>query len=1302
MSITPQYSRQSVGNFIDYLNRQYGLEIPNPKICSPQALENQNSLRWRVYKGTKRLFYQRRVGLERLVYGFGEWVEGQDRPVGPTARPARSKRQHSEEPGLLEDEEKEKRLRYLLNLIEDEIWEVDGGTVRGKRISGNSTERSAPSVSPKERRLIQIGGDDDEDEFHTAPNSPTKAARPVQSPGLDLDKLELTRQDGEDDEAVRELGAMRPPPSSFVERLTAVQTAARRDPIKRYDAVSSAIHEDLNTSFMTTTTTASSVFTSRYDRSFDTTVTDITEPLTTQTTYTDSVVDWMERTVDADLSDQQMAGVYGQGERDAIFKDLVQSLLQDGPFSYKQTLGGKVPLRFRYELERIGRAWNVPLSEMFRGDHDPFGTQDSFWEWIRNDHTQRHGQDVPERSPARAWDAAVDTFKTERASEVVIMSGKLDWCLQSEPGILKLNLMPLKTDKTCRFHRRFGSDRFLTLTLLAPALPPKHLRYLDHPSVLRESIAYWLTQHDHHCLGRTWRPFYVEQGKSKTKERKDPYFHVELFAIDGIDFIHRPLHMRQPIAPPNQKGDAHTPMSVEDLLEWHMPSSENGDQSNCKLFQRISLGLSKTCASVALQPSQVLRLRDDPSRKLQMNDGCALMSRGLANAICDNLGITGPTPSAFQGRIAGAKGLWMVDRHQSSIRSFCQVDIGHANGIWIQISDTQLKIFPHPQDWADDYDPEKLVFEVVKWSKPLNPVNLNIQLLVILAHRSNCRNYIAELTRKSIRDPYDKLAEVLERDSNVACRALLQELKPCGGNLANKARQLDQWVANDAEFIMHMCEAGFSPQSFYPLRKRIRYFLNEILERYIEDLHILVPLSTYAFCIADPYGVLQPDEIHFGFSKNWKDPSGTFEDNILEGMDVLVGRLPAHLPSDIQRRRAAWKSELRHFKDVIVFPTTGDQPLADLLSGGDYDGDTPWICWDPRIVETFRNQPKPTEALPVEHFGLTRYSKPMSQVHSTEEFLQGAFEFNLTVSNLGRCTLEHERIAYHKSLDCSEAKELACLLGHLVDGRKGGVHLSEPAWQAFRQKISPSGRAPPAYRDSKQKPKMANIIDYLKFEVVWTERRHILSELERRFPETESFDQLDEDLIRPWRDAQSAAKIDRDQASGGDLDHILDQVSQSIGTLHKNWIDLKNDNEPYTTRLRKTAEAARSLDPPETGTHPLAHTWRNSSYEWRNLLASCCYHRYRNSLFPFHAFGDTLCQLKASTRPFRSITNEMVACLRINQKMANRLVAGELLAQGVEEAADSQYEGEDAIVEAVSWNQDAQFYDELDDGMSVE
>lgn len=59
--------------------------------------------------------------------------------------------------------------------------------------------------------------------------------------------------------------------------------------------------------------------------------------------------------------------------------------------------------------------------------------------------------------------------------------------------------------------------------------------------------------------------------------------------------------------------------------------------------------------------------------------------------------------------------------------------------------------------------------------------------------------------------------------------------------------------------------------------------------------------STYAYMIADPLAILEEDEIHFGFSSVFHDPDSGFDQSILHNIDVLVARIPAHLPSDIQK-----------------------------------------------------------------------------------------------------------------------------------------------------------------------------------------------------------------------------------------------------------------------------------------------------------------------------------------------------------------------------------------------------------------
>lgn len=500
-------------------------------------------------------------------------------------------------------------------------------------------------------------------------------------------------------------------------------------------------------------------------------------------------------------------------------------------------------------------------------------------------------------------------------------------------------------------------------------------------------------------------------------------------------------------------------------------------------------------------------------------------------------------------------------------------------------------------------------------------------------------------------------------------------------------------MMNDAEYVVRLTEAGFPPRTFYPLRRRLGKCLKDLLDRHVDELRIEVPLSTYAFCIADPYGVLEEDEVHFGFSSNWRDPKGHFEDNLLEGVDVLVGRLPAHLPSDIQRRRAVWKSELRHFKDVIVFPTKGDVPLAHMLSGGDYDGDTPWICWDQNIVQRFRNTALPTEDYPPEYFGLTKQSKPMSKVESNDEFLRSAFTFNLTLSNLGRCTVEHERISYDESIDSSKAKELACLLSHLVDGRKGGVHLSEQAWQQYRKTVSPIARGLPAYRNPERRYKRTNIIDYLKFEVAARERYEVLKKLEKTFPQIESHDNVDEDLIRPWNEVSKIFDTD----NRGRLRKALGEITKAIEDLYCRWTNLIRSQKEYSPAARDATDGAKKIRPP-SGNHPIIHTWHKSEDEWQRFLASCTYRKYPRSGFTIHAFGETLCQMKASSSSSRMITNEVLATYKVNQKTIRQLMATELVGNDDQD----EFEGEDAIQEMLYGCHVPGGYYDPDDAMSVE
>lgn len=92
-------------------------------------------------------------------------------------------------------------------------------------------------------------------------------------------------------------------------------------------------------------------------------------------------------------------------------------------------------------------------------------------------------------------------------------------------------------------------------------------------------------------------------------------------------------------------------------------------------------------------------------------------------------------------------------------------------------------------------------------------------------------------------------------------------------------------------------------------------------------MNIGVAKSTYAYMVADPLAILEEHEVHIAFSTPFD------REHMLFDIDLLVARLPAALPSDVQKVRAVFKLELNNFRDVIVFPSKGDRSLAEKLSG---------------------------------------------------------------------------------------------------------------------------------------------------------------------------------------------------------------------------------------------------------------------------------------------------------------------------------------------------------------------------------
>ena len=111
-------------------------------------------------------------------------------------------------------------------------------------------------------------------------------------------------------------------------------------------------------------------------------------------------------------------------------------------------------------------------------------------------------------------------------------------------------------------------------------------------------------------------------------------------------------------------------------------------------------------------------------------------------------------PSVFQGRISGAKGMWMVDCRDEKLAT-------QRKDHWIEIIDSQLKFEGRPQDVYCP-DPTKLTFEVRAFSRKLTPASLNFQLLPILVDRGVSHKVLMDLLEEDLTTKVSELQAAME------------------------------------------------------------------------------------------------------------------------------------------------------------------------------------------------------------------------------------------------------------------------------------------------------------------------------------------------------------------------------------------------------------------------------------------------------------------------------------------------------------------------------------------------------------
>lgn len=120
--------------------------------------------------------------------------------------------------------------------------------------------------------------------------------------------------------------------------------------------------------------------------------------------------------------------------------------------------------------------------------------------------------------------------------------------------------------------------------------------------------------------------------------------------------------------------------------------------------------------------------------------------------------------------------------------------------------------------------------------------------------------------------------------------------------------------------------------------------------------------------LPDHTGLLESDEVLVALG----DESAQYEVNAVNS--IVAMRLPSYFLGDLRKLKTVSKAKLNErcrlkglcssksdfFSGItaaLVLSTKGKKSQADMMSGGDFDGDKAWCCWNEKILGYVKESP---------------------------------------------------------------------------------------------------------------------------------------------------------------------------------------------------------------------------------------------------------------------------------------------------------------------------------------------------------
>ncbi|KAM0718302.1 hypothetical protein Q7P37_006634 [Cladosporium fusiforme] len=180
------------------------------------------------------------------------------------------------------------------------------------------------------------------------------------------------------------------------------------------------------------------------------------------------------------------------------------------------------------------------------------------------------------------------------------------------------------------------------------------------------------------------------------------------------------------------------------------------------------------------------------------------------------------------------------------------------------------------------------------------------------------------------------------------------------------------------------------------------------------------------------------------------DPEAEGKFKVIEGVCTLA-RNPSLHPGDCRVVKAVDVPQLRHLRNCVVLPQSGDRDIASMCSGGDLDGDDYLVMWDPEL------SPAEWNHAPMDY---TAPTPVVSEGPVTVDAMTSFFVTHMKNDNLGRIATAHRYWAdmLEEGVKHEKCIELAALHSKAVDYAKTGAPAKMPkdlkvrAWPHWAEK----------------------------------------------------------------------------------------------------------------------------------------------------------------------------------------------------------------------------------------------------------